>query len=264
MHLGLTGRTAIVVASSRGIGRATAMSFADEGANVVLCARDPDELGQAAAEISTAHGSERVLAVRTDVTVAQDIKDLVTRTIERFGAVDILVASTGGPPPIPFMDVTDEQWQASFDSILLSAARLVRAVVPSMREAGWGRILFVTSTAAKQPLPFLVLSNATRPGVHGLAKTLSQELGGDGITVNCVCPGIVQGTRAEEILNYRSQREGITAEELEANVRQTIPLGRVATVQDLASALTFLASEPASYITGQSLSVDGGLSKSVL
>jgi 3-oxoacyl-[acyl-carrier protein] reductase len=262
VNLDLAGRTAIVVASSQGIGRATAQTLAAEGANVVLCARGAEELERAAAEIAAVHGEDRVLAVPTDLTSGADIEALVARAIERFGGVDILVASTGGPPPTPFMDVTDEEWSATFDSILLSAARLVRAVVPSMRDGGWGRILFVTSTAAKQPLTHLVLSNATRPGVHGLAKTLSQELGADGITVNCVCPGIVKGTRAEQIFTYRSEHQGITTDAVQNEIRETIPLGRVATPQDLATAITFLASEPASYITGTSLSVDGGLCKS--
>lgn len=262
MNLGLDGRTAIVVASSQGIGRATAETLAAEGANVVLCARGEEELERTAAVIAAAHGDDRVLAVPTDVTSGPAVEALVARAIERFGGVDILVASTGGPPPTPFMDVTDEAWSATFDSILLSAARLVRGVVPSMREGGWGRILFVTSTAAKQPLAHLVLSNATRPGVHGLAKTLSQELGGDGITVNCVCPGIVKGTRAEQIFTYRSEHQGITKAAVQAEIREAIPLGRVASAQDIANTITFLASEPAAYITGTSLSVDGGLCKS--
>jgi 3-oxoacyl-[acyl-carrier protein] reductase len=262
VNLGLSGRTAIVVASSQGIGRATAETLAAEGANVVLCARGAEELDRAATEIAEAHGADRVLAVPADVRSGADIEALVAKATAAFGGVDILVASTGGPPPTPFMEVTDEEWSATFDSILLSAARLVRAVVPSMREGGWGRILFVTSTAAKQPLAHLVLSNATRPGVHGLAKTLSQELGEDGITVNCVCPGIVKGTRAEQIFSYRSERQGVTTEAVQAEIRETIPLNRVGTAQDLASAIAFLASEPASYITGTSLSVDGGLCKS--
>lgn len=262
MDLGITGRTAIVAASSKGIGRATAETLAREGVNVVLCAREEETLRRAEQELAEIAGADRVLAVPTDVGDAAAVARLVDATRERFGPVGILVASTGGPPPRSFLDTSDEDWRRVLDGVVLSAVRLVRAVVPDMQSVGWGRIVFLTSTAAKQPLQHLVLSNATRPGLHGLAKTLSQELAADGITVNCLLPGVVEGTRAAEILEHKKQKSGASEDQVEAEVRAMLPLGRMGYSREIADAITFLVSERASYITGVSLSVDGGLAKS--
>lgn len=263
MNLGLKDRTAIVVASSRGIGRATALALAAEGANVAMCARDEQELADAAAEVADRAEASRVLAVPADVTRLEDIERLVNMTVERFGGVQILTASTGGPRPGDFLGIADDTWENVFRSVLLSAVRLSRAVFEHMREAGFGRIVFLTSTAAKQPLGDLVLSNATRPGLHGLAKTLATEYGPYGITVNCVCPGIVTGDRSEEIITYRSRQNGRDAGEILKEIEGEIPLGRRGLTHEIAAGIAFLVSEPASYITGATLSVDGGLTKSL-
>jgi len=263
MDLGLGGRTALVAASSRGIGRATADVLVREGANVVLCAREPEALAQAAAELGRIAGAERVLAVSADLSDAREIERLVDESHERFGPVSIVIASTGGPPPRAFLQTSDADWTAVFDGVLLSAIRLVRAFSADMRALGWGRIVFITSTAAKQPMPHLVLSNATRPGLHGLSKTLALELAQDGITVNCVLPGVVEGTRAAQIVSHKAAAAGSAPEEVETEVLATIPLGRLGRTEEIASGIAFLVSEQASYITGVSLSVDGGLCKSI-
>jgi 3-oxoacyl-[acyl-carrier protein] reductase len=263
VDLELNGRTAIVVASSRGIGKATALKLAQEGANVVMCARNGEELEAAAEEVAAVAGAERVLAVPTDVASLEDIQSLVARAVERFGGVEILVCSTGGPRPLNFMDISDEEWQRVIGSVLLSAIRLAREVVPHMQAAGWGRIVFITSTAAKQPLGNLVLSNATRPGIHGVAKTLATELGGSGITVNCVLPGIVRGERSEQIIDFRSEQQGRPAEEILEEVQEEIALRRRGEPHEIAAGILFLLSAQASYVTGISLSVDGGLTKSL-
>jgi 3-oxoacyl-[acyl-carrier protein] reductase len=254
MDLGLTGRVALVTAASKGMGKASAMGLAAEGAKVVMCARTESDLKDAAEEIRARTKAE-VLAMPADVTKKDDVAALVDRAIKTFGHVDILVANAGGPPRGFFEDMTDEQWQGAFDVSLLSVVRLVRAVLPSMKARRWGRILTIQSVSVKQPIPELLLSNAVRPGVAGMMKTLAGQLGKDGITVNTVCPGKIMTDR----FLGGQKISGLSREEYLARAVEDVPVRRVGTPEEFANVIVFLASERASYVTGVSVQVDGGL-----
>ena len=254
MDLGLTGKVALVTAASKGMGKASAMGLAAEGAKVVMCARTESDLKDAAEEIRAKTKAE-VLAMPADVTKKDDVAALVDRAVKTFGHVDILVANAGGPPRGYFEDMTDEQWQGAFDVSLLSVVRLVRAVLPSMKARRWGRILTIQSVSVKQPIPELLLSNAVRPGVAGMMKTLAGQLGKDGITVNTVCPGKIMTDR----FLGGQKISGLTREEYVARAVEDVPVGRVGTPEEFANVIVFLASERASYVTGVSVQVDGGL-----
>ena len=263
MDLGIKGRAALVVAASKGMGKACALGLAAEGARVVMCARGEAGLHEAAAAVKHATGAE-VLAVPADVARAEDIRRVVAKTVEAFGSVDILVANAGGPPPGPFDQMTDEQWQAAFEQVHLSTVRLIRAVLPHMRRGAWGRILAIQSSSVKQPVEGLVLSNGIRPAVAGLFKTLAVDLAKDGITVNLVLPGRIMTDRFIEHQTDRARRAGLTLEQQMALAATDIPAGRIGTPEEFASMVVFLASARASYVTGSVIQVDGGLIKSVV
>jgi 3-oxoacyl-[acyl-carrier protein] reductase len=259
MDLGPTGRVALVTAASKGMGKASAMGLAAEGAKVVMCARTESDLKTAAEEIRAKTRAE-VLAIPADVTKKDDVTALVDRAIKTFGHIDILVANAGGPPRGYFEDMTDEQWQGAFDVSLLSVVRLVRGVLPSMTARRWGRILTIQSVSVKQPIPELLLSNAVRPGVAGMMKTLAGQLGKDGITVNTVCPGKIMTDR----FLGGQKISGLSREEYLARAVEDVPVGRVGTPEEFANMIVFLASERASYVTGVSVQVDGGLVRGLL
>lgn len=254
MDLGLTGKTALVTASSKGMGKACALGLAAEGARVVMCARTAADLEVAAEEVRRKTGAE-VLAVPADVTRADDVSRLVARAQEAFGGVDVLVANAGGPPRGSFEEMADAQWYGAFEVSLLSVVRLVREVLPSMRRRRWGRIITIQSSSVKQPIEGLDLSNAVRPGAAGLMKTLAAELGPDNILVNTVCPGRILTDR---LLGGATQ-SGMSREQYVAHVGTDVPLRRVGTPEEFANVVVFLASERASYVTGVALLVDGGL-----
>lgn len=254
MDLGLKGKVALVTAASKGMGRACALAFGAEGARVAMCARGEADLRAAADEVRARTGAE-VLAVPADVTRAEDVRRLVASTREAFGGVDVLVANCGGPPRGNLDQVTDEQWYGAFEVSLLSVVRLIREVLPSMRERRWGRILTIQSVSVKQPVEGLLLSNAVRPGVAGLAKTLAPDLGRDNITINVVCPGRIMTDR----FLGGARQAGLPTEEYVARASRDIPLGRIGTPEEFASVVVFLASERASYVTGVTIQVDGGL-----
>jgi 3-oxoacyl-[acyl-carrier protein] reductase len=259
MDLGLRGKVALVTAASKGMGKACALGFGAEGARVAMCARNEAALTAAADEVRHKTGAE-VLAVPADVTRAEDVRRLVARTTEAFGGVDIVVANSGGPPRGNFDEVTDEQWQAAFGVSVLSVVRLIREVVPSMRRKRWGRILTIQSVSVKQPVEGLLLSNATRPGVAGLSKTLAPDLGKDNITINVVCPGRIMTDR----FLGGARQAGLPLEEYLEQSSRDIPLGRVGTPEEFANVLVFLASERASYVTGTVIQVDGGVIRGIL
>jgi len=259
MDLGLKGKTALVTAASKGMGKACALGFASEGARVAMCARTESDLKTAADEVRSKTGAE-VLAIPGDVTRADDVDRIVRRTNEQFGGVDVLVANAGGPPRGRFDDLTDEQWVAAFELSLLSVVRLARAVLPNMRQRRWGRILTIQSTSVKQPIDGLLLSNGVRPGVAGLMKTLASEVGKDNILVNVVCPGRI---RTDRFLSG-AKGSGLSPEEYVARHSTDIPLGRVGTPEEFANVVVFLASERASYVTGVSIQVDGGVVRGLL
>jgi 3-oxoacyl-[acyl-carrier protein] reductase len=263
MDLGLKGKTALVVASSAGLGKAVAMELAREGANLGMCARDESRLLKAAQEIGSATGAE-ILAVPTDVTKSADVDNLVQKVVVRFGKIDILVNNAGGPPTGPFESFTDEDWAKAVELNLLSSVRLIRSVLPHMKKTGNGRIINITSMTVKQPLDGFVLSNSVRAGVTGLTKTLSNEFARFNITVNSVLPGWTATDRVREVQKARAARENRSEEEIRGEIVKTIPLGRMANPEEFAAAVAFLVSERAGYITGVSMQVDGGFYKGIM
>jgi 3-oxoacyl-[acyl-carrier protein] reductase len=259
MDLGLKGSVALVLAASKGLGRASAQALAAEGASVVIGSRNAQELARAAREIEQASGS-RVLAVPVDVTSAESLEAFVAAAAREFGRIDVLVNNAGGPPPGTFDAFSDAQWQAAFELTLLSVVRMVRLVIPHMRTAGGGRIINIVSTSVKQPIDNLLLSNVIRPGVVGLAKSLSLELAPDHITVNNVCPGRMLTERLFEADRAREQlARGVSRQTILDAMAQEIPMKRLGKPEELAALIAFLASEQAAYITGTTTQVDGGL-----
>lgn len=263
MDLGLGGAPALVAAASKGIGRAVAEGLAREGARVALFARTETDVRKAAEEIRAATGAE-ILPLAGDVARGDDVARVVAEAAQRFGGLRVLVTNAGGPPLGAFDAMDDANWQAAFELNLLSVIRLIRAVVPPMRAGGGGRIVNIQSTSVKQPIDGLILSNAIRTGVVGLAKTLATELGKDRITVNTVCPGRIGTDRLMGLLRRRASDAGITVDQVRAAEEARIPLGRLGTPEEVAAMVVFLCSEPARYITGTTVQVDGGLVRSLL
>jgi 3-oxoacyl-[acyl-carrier protein] reductase len=262
VDLGLAGKVALVAASSKGLGKASALALAREGARVTICARTEADLDAAAAEISRETGAE-VLAVPADVTSAAGIHSVVAATAERFGGVDVLVNNSGGPAKGQFADFTDEDWRRAFEVVTLNFVRFVREVVPHMRRQRWGRIVGIQSTSVKQPVQGIDLSNALRPGIAGLMKSLMPDLAKDGITINLVLPGMFLTSRI--IAGAGRSPEGDQALQAQlAPTAATIPVGRLGDPMELGSLVTFLASQQASYISGAVYQVDGGLTRSNL
>ncbi len=263
MDLGLKGRAAAVAASSRGLGRAVARALAAEGCAVALCGRDEARIREAAESVARETGA-RTLPVVADVGVAADCRRFVLEAARAFGRLDILVTNTGGPKPGGFDGVAEADWDAAFRVTLLNVVSLVHAAVPLMKANRWGRIVNITSLSAKQPIDGLVLSNAVRPAVVGLAKTLSNELGRDGILVNNVCPGYTRTDRLDELAQVRAKAAGTTPEQILAGLAQLAPLGRIAEPEEFATVVCFLCSERASYLTGATIPVDGGAARGLL
>jgi len=254
----LAGRVALVNAASRGLGRGIAEALAAEGARLVISSRDATAISQAAREISAAYGAE-VVPVAADVSTPAAAGHLVTSAAERFGALDILVTNSGGPPGGTFADFTDQDWQHAFDLLLLSVVRMVRAALPYLRASGRGRIINVASSSVKEPIPGLILSNSLRAGVAGLAKTLSGELAADQITVHTVLPGRILTDRLRGPFVEPARAAGVPVDDLaRAEVAKEVPLGRVGEPADLGSLVAFLCSAGAAYLTGLTVAVDGG------
>ncbi len=262
MDLGLRGRVALVAASSRGLGRAIAEELAREGASVVLCARQEARLNEAAREVAAATGAE-VRAVAADVSKKGEAQRLAEIALGSFGRVDVVVTNSGGPPPGTFESTGPEGWQAAFDVLLASAVELIRPLLPGMKERRFGRILNVTSITVKQPVENLILSNALRAAVTGMARTLASEVASHGITVNNLLPGYTRTERLTELAEASGTRQGISPAEFYARLEREIPAHRLGEPRELAALAAFLASERAGYITGQSIAVDGGWIRSL-
>jgi 3-oxoacyl-[acyl-carrier protein] reductase len=263
MDLGLKNRVAIVTGSSQGIGWAIADRFAQEGAKVVICARNLKQLELAAEKIQSTTGSE-VCPIQTDLTSSTDITRLVAQTLSTFHRIDVLVNNTGGPPPKYFSETTPLDWAAAFDSLLLSVVNCCSKVIPHMKQHNWGRIINITSFAAKQPVDRLILSNSLRAGILGFTKTLSNELGPEGILVNAICPGWTQTQRLESLARQRARQTSQSPQEVLNDWARQIPLKRLARPEEIAYLAVFLASDCASYITGTVIQVDGGYIQAII
>jgi 3-oxoacyl-[acyl-carrier protein] reductase len=257
VDLGLSGRVAIVGASSRGLGKASALALAREGARVTICARDGADLASAAEEIRAETRGE-VLAVEADLGTAAGIESVVAATVERFGGVDVLVANSGGPPPGKVAELSDEDWLQAFELVALGFIRFVRAVVPHMRAKRWGRVVGIQSSSVKEPVEYLDMSNGIRPGVAGLMKALMPDLAKDAITINLVLPGTFRTARIHPGFASADPQDRARADEDVAALAAGIPAGRLGEPRELGSLVAFLASEQASYITGAVYQVDGG------
>lgn len=247
MDLGLSGRTAIVCGASSGMGLAIAEAFAGEGMNVAMFARRRKVLESEAERLGA-------LAIQGDVTNPQDGERLVERTVDAFGGVDVLVNNSGGPPRGPALELDDESLEAAVALLLVSAVRLTNLCLPQLRKSPSGRVINIESSTVREPADNLALSNAVRPGVVGWAKTLSREVGPDGITINTIAPGRIDTERLAEVYP-----DGPSAEDLKA-----IPLRRLGRPAEIAAVVTFLASDAGSYVTGTTIAVDGGLTRGLL
>jgi 3-oxoacyl-[acyl-carrier protein] reductase len=260
METGLKSRVAIVAASSRGIGRATAEAFAAEGCKIAMCARNPEALHAAGEQIEKQYNVE-VFVSALDVTDPEAVGTFVNETVAVLGGADICVTNAGGPPAKGFLATTQEDWRKAIDANLLSTVYFAREVIPHMQRRHWGRIITITSITTKQPVPDLVLSNAVRAGVVGLVKSLANEFGKDGILVNNVGPGFTATDRLRELAKARSLASGKPEQEIFDGWSAEAPLRRLGEPREIADVIVWLASERASFVTGQTILVDGGMYK---
>ena len=252
MKLKLTNRKILVMAASKGIGRATALGFHSCGARVAICSRSKEQLEKTAAEMPGC------LAITGDVSKPKDIDRIIGTVADEFDGIDILVNNAGGPPPGAFMDLDDEAWQKAVDLTLMSVVRATRLVLPHMQSQKWGRIINISSSGVKQPVPNLTLSNSIRMAVLGWAKTLANQVARDNVLVNTVCPGWTRTDRVKTILDEQSKASGKSIEEIADAIASMLPMGRIGEPEEIANLAVFLGSEAASFITGTAIQVDGG------
>jgi 3-oxoacyl-[acyl-carrier protein] reductase len=258
MDLGLEGRGVIVAASSEGIGRATAEAFAREGAQVAMCARTEKTLRDAAEKIRSETGAE-VYAEPLDVTDAAAVQRFTETVAKQFGRIDVCVTNAGGPPAKNFLSVSLDEWHKAMEMNFMSVVHFARSVIPHMQRHRWGRIVTITSVTVKQPVDALVMSNAVRAGVVGLVKSLSNEFGKDGITVNNVAPGYTATERLKELAGVRGLAEGTSPEKIYEQWAAAAPLNRLGQPGEIANVIVWLASQKAAFITGQTVLADGGI-----
>jgi 3-oxoacyl-[acyl-carrier protein] reductase len=260
LDLGLKDRNVIVCASSEGIARAAAEKFVQEGAHVAMCSRDANKLRVAVDDIRSRYSVE-ILAEALDVTDTEAVQQFVKHVEQQFGGVDVCVVNAGGPPPKMFLSTTTEEWHRAVELNFMSVVYVAHAVLPLMQKNHWGRLVTITSVSVRQPVYELVYSNAVRAGVLGLVKSLSNEFGKDGITVNNVGPGYTATERLKQLAKKAAPAAGMSDEEYLASLGDQAALKRVGIAEEVADAIVWLASDRASYITGQTLLVDGGLYK---
>ena len=262
MNLGIKDKTALVTASSRGLGKAIALQLSREGANVAICARGMEELSQTKNEIAERAGGQ-VIAQAADVTDKSQVKELFQHVIDTFGTIDILICNAGGPPSGMAEGFGLDDYRKSLELNLLSTVNLCYQAMPAMKKQKWGRIVNLTSISAKQPIDTLILSNTARAGVLGFSKSLSNQLASYGITVNAVCPGYTRTERVESLAKSFEEAGKGSAQDFFRNIENSIPMGRLGRPYEIATAVAFLCSEAASYITGVALQVDGGFVKAI-
>jgi 3-oxoacyl-[acyl-carrier protein] reductase len=258
VDLALEGRVALVTAASKGLGRASATALAAEGARVMISSRSEEQLAATAAAIREATGGE-VRHCAADVSRAEDLTRLLEQTEQELGGVDVLVNNAGGPRPGGFDALDDDAWQEAFELNLMSAIRLVRGVLPHMRQQRFGRIVTIASSSIKQPIENLMLSNTYRVALVGLSKSLATEVAPDGILVNTVGPGRIATDRVASLDANRAASAGTSVEQVRAQTEKGIPVGRYGTAEEFAKVVAFLGSGANTYLTGQALLVDGGM-----
>lgn len=262
MDLGIKGKIALVTASSTGIGKAVAESLAAEGCNLAICSRSKDTLLETARDIKSKYNIEPFWGV-CDLNQHKDIENFYEAVKNHFGKIDILVNNCGGPIPGFFRELSEEDWDNAIKQVLLSVIRFSNLVIPKMIEQEWGRIINITSVAVKQPVHNLMLSNSLRAGVTGFAKSLSNEFGNKNITVNNVAPGYTLTHRLYELAVTRAKASGKSHEEILVDMAKDVPMSRLGGPEEIAAMVAFLASQKASYITGTTIQVDGGSTKSI-
>ena len=257
MNFGISGKIALVTASSRGLGRGCAEQLAAEGCRVAICSRDAAAVKQAAEEISSTTGAQ-VLGLGADMGKAEDISRLLEEVRQSLGEPEILVTNAGGPPPGTYASTAPEEYEKALNLTLMSAVHLIRGVTPAMKTRGWGRIIAITSISVKQPIGTLLLSNMARAGLTGFLKTIATELAPEGITVNALLPGTHKTSRIDQLAKFRADQEKKSPEEIIDEMMAANPSHTIGDPSDFGAAAAFLASVQARYITGQNLLVDGG------
>lgn len=255
------GKNALVIASSQGLGKAIAKKLAEQGVNVMISSREQGKLQDVKSELEqTSKG--KIVYKPCDIKNKEDIKALVNETINEFGTIDFLVNNAGGPPAGTFEEMTDDDWQHAFELNLLSYIRIIREVLPYMKKSG-GKIVNIASSSVKEPIPGLILSNTFRVGIVGLTKTLASEFAPYNILINTVAPGRIATDRLEYLDSVMAEKKGITKQEIKEQRKLDIPLGRYGRPEEFANYVSFLLSDANSYMTGQTLLIDGGLVKSI-
>ncbi|WP_226666085.1 SDR family oxidoreductase [Metabacillus litoralis] len=262
MELGLSGKNALIIASSQGLGKAIAKKLAEQGVNVMISSREENKLEVVKNEILE-QSKGKIKYKACDIKNNKDIQELVATTIHEFGSIDLLVNNAGGPPAGTFEDMTDEDWQHSFELNLLSYIRMIREVLPHMKNNGSGKIVNIASSSVKEPIPGLILSNTFRTGIVGLTKTLATELASYQILINTVAPGRISTDRVAFLDETAAKKHGLTIEEMQRKVKSTIPLGRYGEPEEFANYVSFLLSDLNTYMTGQTFLIDGGMVKSI-
>jgi 3-oxoacyl-[acyl-carrier protein] reductase len=262
MDLGLKGRVALVAGASSGLGLATASELAAEGASVVITARRESHLRQAADDIKAATGAE-VLAVPADVTVESEVERMIDQTVSAFGRLDILIPNSGGPPAGFFQDFSSHDYRQAVELTLISTINMCLRAVPHMRKQKWGRIVAITSIAAKEPVENLILSNTARAGTLGFLKSLSQQVAQEGITVNALCPGYHLTERLRSLAALKAEQDGVAVEDVQRQMAASVAMKRLGEPREFAALAAFLASARATYITGTVIQIDGGLYKAL-
>lgn len=261
MDLGLKGRVAAVTAASKGLGRASAIELAREGADLAVCARGEEALRATQKELEEL--GARVMAMPLDMVAPGTCERFIEETVSTFGRVDVVVSNVGGPKAGPFESHSDDDFRETIERNLMTAVRLARAAVPHMKQTGWGRLIFITSITSKQPIEGLITGNTARAGVAGFSKSLSLELAPLGITSNIVAPGSILTDRTRELANMFAKGAGISVEEAIKRLEQDIPMKRIGQPPELGAMVAFLASERAAFITGTVIAVDGGTTRGI-